>query len=140
MNDAQFLRQGVAAVVLCEEKFLVIERSRHVVAPGALCFPGGAVEPGEVEANAIAREMHEELGAIAAAHRLLWRSTTEWRVAIAWWQTRLAHDRPLTPNPLEVASVYWLTAEELAAQPNLLSSNREFLRALAKGDFTLDER
>ena len=39
-------RRGVVAVVVLEERFLVIRRSQEVVAPGTYCFPGGAVEAG----------------------------------------------------------------------------------------------
>ena len=42
------------------------------------------------------------------------------------------------PNPLEVESVHWHTAEEMAELPGLLASNLQFLEALARGEFRLD--
>jgi hypothetical protein len=34
--------------------------------------------------------------------------------------------------------VHWLTSEEMLDHPNLLDSNRDFLRALAVGEIMLD--
>src|SRR5262245_10114107 len=84
-SSAEPLRRGLVAVVIRNERFLVIRRSQHVRAPGMFCFPGGAIEPGEGEAAAVSRELHEELGLSSLPQRLLWRSTTPWNVALAWW-------------------------------------------------------
>ena len=56
-------RQGAVAVVVRDDRFLVIRRSANVVAPGAFCFPGGGIEAGETEERALVREFREELGA-----------------------------------------------------------------------------
>ena len=56
------VRYGAVAVVLREKKLLAIQRSFTVAAPGAFCFPGGGIEPGETEEIALARELQEELG------------------------------------------------------------------------------
>ena len=55
-------RRG-AIGVLCRSNgdFLVIERAASVRAPGRFCFPGGAIETGESEEEAVVREMSEEL-------------------------------------------------------------------------------
>src|SRR3954469_15545864 len=78
-------RRGVVAVVMRGEQFLVIRRSQHVRAPGMHCFPGGTIEPGESEAEALCREMLEELQLAARPQRLLWRSVTPWKTELAWW-------------------------------------------------------
>ena len=115
------------AVVIVDRRFLVIRRSRAVVAPGAFCFPGGVIEPGETEPDALKREMMEELSVSAQPLRLLWRSATRRRVRLGWWLTRLETDQALAPNPAEVESVHWMTREEMLALPELLDSNRDFL-------------
>ena len=59
---APIRKHGVVAVILRGERFLVIRRSQHVRAPGMHCFPGGGIEPGEAEPDAVRRELLEELG------------------------------------------------------------------------------
>lgn len=124
---------GVVAVVIRQEKFLVIRRSQQVRAPGMHCFPGGAIEPGETETEAVCRELREELGLTAAPQRLLWRSVTPWNVALAWWLTAIADDAEPVANPAEVESWAWLTAFEIRRLEQLLASNVEFLDAYEAG-------
>ena len=131
-------RQGAVAVVVRNGRFLVIRRSAAVVAPGAYCFPGGRIEAGETEEQALVREFREELGASIVPVRRVWRSTTRWQVELAWWLGELAIDGTLELNPAEVDSVQWLAPDELLALAELLESNRAFLKALADGEIVLD--
>ena len=126
-------RHGVVAVVIRDDKLLVIRRSQHVRAPGMHCFPGGAIEPGESEPCAVSRELFEELSVTARPLRLLWRSVTPWNVALAWWLTEIAADAEPRANPREVESFAWLTADEIRRPPHLLASNLEFLDAWESG-------
>jgi mutator protein MutT len=52
----------VAAVVRRGEQLLVCQRPAHKRHGGLWEFPGGKCEPGESDADATARELHEELG------------------------------------------------------------------------------
>ncbi len=126
-TSQQSLRRGVVAVVLRGEQFLVIRRSQLVRAPGMHCFPGGAIEPGESEPDAIRREMLEELALEARPQRLLWRSVTAWGVELAWWLTEIESAAQPVANPLEVESFHWLSANEIRGLTELLASNAEFL-------------
>lgn len=119
--------RGVVAVIQRGERLLVIRRSQHVRAPGTYCFPGGAVEVGETEPDALRREMQEELGCDVTPVRRIWRSCTAWQVDLAWWLAELDEGVELRPNSAEVESYQWLTVAELRELPQLLSSNREFL-------------
>lgn len=125
------------AVVVRDGAFLVIRRSRHVAAPGAYCFPGGGIEPGEDEAEALRREMREELGVDVRLGPRLWECVTTWGVWLAWWQAELLDADRLSPNPQEVESVHWLAADELRQLEAILSSNLAFLDALDRGDVRL---
>jgi 8-oxo-dGTP diphosphatase len=131
-------RRGVVAVVFHLGRLLVIRRSSSVVAPGAICFPGGGIESGESEREALEREIREELGASIEPVRAIWRSVTAWEVDLAWWHARLDMALPLFPDPAEVESVHWLTPDELLELPDLLASNREFLHAFRRGEIVLE--
>jgi 8-oxo-dGTP diphosphatase len=128
---------GVVAVVVRGDKFLVIRRSKHVRSPGKFCFPGGSIEAGETEEAAVVREFAEELGAAAVLVARLWSSLTITNVRLAWWEVSFSEEQSLTPDPLEVESVHWLTREEALALPELLPSNRDFYDAWQRGDFVL---
>jgi 8-oxo-dGTP diphosphatase len=131
--ESQPPRRGVVAVILRGEHFLVIRRSQHVRAPGMHCFPGGAIEPGETEEEALRRELSEELELSAQPLRRLWESVTPWNVHLAWWLAEIDPQALPRPNPLEVESFAWLTTGEIRALPNLLASNLEFLDAWENG-------
>src|ERR1700674_1412199 len=123
-------RRGVVAVISRRNRLLVIRRSSQVVAPGAICFPGGGIESGETEAAALVREIDEELGAAVLPIRRLWQNVTAWDVELSWWLADVDATAALAPNPAEVESVHWLAPDELIELPELLSSNREFLQAV----------
>lgn len=125
------------AVVIRRGQFLVIRRSRAVVAPLAYCFPGGAIEPGESDEQAVCREFREELGAEIRPLRRLWRSVTPWGVALSWWLAHLAPEAMPVANPAEVESVHWYTPHEMLQLPGMLSSNRDFLAAVAHQEIDL---
>lgn len=126
---------GVAAR---EGRLLVIRRSRFVEAPGAYCFPGGAIEAGESEEAALVREFEEELGAAARPVSVLWRCVTSWQVDLTWWLVELSPEASLTVHPREVESFEWLTPEEIRRLPQLLESNRQFLDAGSLGAFAVE--
>ncbi len=120
------------------DRFLVIRRSQQVVAPGAYCFPGGAIEAGESEADALVRELREELRIDVVPVRRVWQSVTPWHVKLYWWLAHLAPNAVPQPSPAEVESFHWQTIEEMLALPELLESNRLFLAALGRGEVLLD--
>jgi 8-oxo-dGTP pyrophosphatase MutT (NUDIX family) len=57
-----------AAVFDAEDRMLM---ARHVDPPGAWSIPGGAIDPDEAPADAVVRELWEELGVRAEPRRLL---------------------------------------------------------------------
>jgi 8-oxo-dGTP diphosphatase len=131
-------RRGAVAVVVRRRRFLVIRRADQVVAPGMICFPGGAIEGDETEEETLVREIQEELGVSVEPIRCIWRSVTPWRVELAWWLSRIAHGDALRPSPAEVASIYWATPSRMRRFPDLLESNHHFLDALDSGAIPLD--
>ncbi len=130
-------RRGVVAVIVDDGRLLVIRRSQRVVAPGAFCFPGGAIEPGETEPEAMIREIQEELGVCVRPVRRIWQSVTPWNVHLSWWLVAADANCNWRPCPQEVTSVHWLTPAEIATLPGLLESNHQFLAALAAREFDI---
>jgi NAD+ diphosphatase len=136
-QPVQIKRRGAVGVIRRDERLLVIRRSQRVAAPGAYCFPGGAIEPGETEEAALVRELREELGVSIVPRRRLWENTTSWGVWLAWWLAELDDHTDLVPDPAEVAAAEWLTLAEMRELPGLLSSNHEFLDAIQRGEIKL---
>ena len=131
------VKRGVVAIAQRRGLFLAIRRGRTVAAGGRVCFPGGHIEPGEAEHEAVVRECLEELAAPVQAGECVWRSVTSWGTALAWWTVSLAEEAVLVPHPVEVDEIFWLSADELLAEPTLLEGNREFLLAAREGRLQL---
>ena len=130
-------RRGVVGIVVRDGRMLVIRRARSVVAPLSYCFPGGGIEADESEEEALVREFQEEVGMAMRPIRRLWRCVTPWKVQLAWWLGEVAPGETPVANPREVESVHWLTPVELAAMPDLLLTNREFLALVARRQIEL---
>ena len=132
-SDPPIVKRGVVAIARREGLFLAIRRGLTVVAGGRLCFPGGHIEPGEEEAQAVVRECREELAAVVEPGECVWRSVTAWGTSLAWWTVALPGEAVLVPHPVEVDEILWLTAGQMLGNPTLLEGNREFLEALQSG-------
>jgi mutator protein MutT len=124
--------RGVVAVLEDQGRLLVIRRAAGILAGGAWCFPGGAIESGESPSMAVTREVFEELGVQVTPVQELW----EWRkpdgrLILTWWRVELS-DRsvPLRPAPAEVAEVRWAAPQEILELDPLLAGNREFLETV----------
>jgi 8-oxo-dGTP pyrophosphatase MutT (NUDIX family) len=106
----------------------MIRRAPGVLAEGAWCFVGGAIEPGETQPEAVVREFTEEVGGCARPLRKIWEYTRpDGRLVLHWWLAELG-DGDLGPNPAEVAEIRWCRPDEVALLPNVLESNVEFVR------------
>jgi 8-oxo-dGTP pyrophosphatase MutT (NUDIX family) len=71
--SAPKITHGVAAVI-CDEQGRILV-ARHVYRRQPWSMPGGLVDRGEQPAEALARELHEELGVDAVVGRLLHAET-----------------------------------------------------------------
>lgn len=103
----------VGAAIVSEGRVLACERAEPAEMRGMWEFPGGKVDPGETERQALAREIVEELGVrIAIGDRvgddvLLSHGQAVLKVYLA----RLLDDG--VPHPHEHSDLRWLAADEL---------------------------
>jgi len=120
---------GVVGVLVRDGRFLMIQRSEHVRAPGMWCFPGGAIEAGETPEMAIVREFREEVGLVVEPVGKLW----EWLrddggLFLYWWEVR-HRGGTLTPHAPEVQAVKWMTEADIRNHENMIANNIRFLDA-----------
>jgi 8-oxo-dGTP diphosphatase len=105
----------VAGVVRRGDAILITRRLDRPGRPGQWEFPGGKVEPGESEPDALRRELREELGCDAAVGTLLLRHAHAYpdlEVDLAFYACAL----PAAPEPLPigVAEIAWARVGTLA--------------------------
>lgn len=122
----------VAAGVLlrADGSFLLAQRPAGKVYAGYWEFPGGKIEPGEPPAQALARELHEELGIdIGEAYPWLTRVFTypHGTVRLRFYRVISWHDEP---HPREDQAIAWQRPEAPMAAP-MLPANAPVLASLA---------
>ncbi|PPA57400.1 DNA mismatch repair protein MutT [Micromonospora chalcea] len=103
----------VGAAIIEGGRVLACERSAPPEVAGRWEFPGGKVEPGEAETDALARECAEELGVRVAVGRRVGRDVrmAHGRSVLRVYAARLLHGDQ--PKALEHAELRWLSAAEL---------------------------
>jgi 8-oxo-dGTP diphosphatase len=120
-------------VVACRRedgKWLCIRRSDKVLAPLKVCFPGGTIEIGESQPDAVVREMKEELDAAVRPIKHIWHWVNPDRNVTLWGWTAELLPGQIEANPNEVAEILWLSGDEVAEHPDALPSNRLFVKSL----------
>jgi mutator protein MutT len=126
------MRKGVVVVVRRAGRLLVIRRAAHIVAGGAWCFVGGAIDPGETPEQAVVREFQEEVGGQVRPVRPIWHYMRPDRsLRLEWWLAELDGEE-LTPNPAEVADLRWCTPDEIEELPGILENNLTFLNVVGR--------
>ncbi|HEX9050136.1 MAG TPA: (deoxy)nucleoside triphosphate pyrophosphohydrolase [Anaeromyxobacter sp.] len=122
----------VAAVFRRGDALLVTRRPDRPGRPGQWEFPGGKVEPGETEPQALRRELREELGCDAAVGALLLRHAHRYpdlEVELAFYGCALAAGAE--PLPIGVAELAWAPEGTLASY-DFLEADRAVLGDLAR--------
>jgi len=140
MSDARYTTSAVArregVVVACRRedgRWLMVRRGAQVSrAPLMIGFPGGEIEPGETQAEAIVREAREEMGIEVRPVRCVWEydwPDSPWYL-FAWLVEWVGGE--VRPCPYEIDQVLWLTAEEGAAHPDALPTMPPLCAALVE--------
>lgn len=119
--------RSVAGILIQDGKAFVAKRGSAGSYCGFWEFPGGKVERGESDEEALVREFNEEFSIIVSAKRLLgevlFPHRGKDRVLAAWLIDIAPFNRP---QLLEHDELAWVTATELAALP-LVDSDRKIL-------------
>ncbi len=121
---------GILGIIRRDDRLLVIQRARHVKAPSTWCFPGGHIEAGESQAQALVREMREELGIdVEPGERLMTQTKHAGRLVLYCWSATVVEGEPAA-NPKEVAEIAWLTPAEIRSKPGVLDGTTAILDAI----------
>lgn len=118
----------VATALVRDGRLLIAQRTRPPALAGMWELPGGRVEVGESEAEAVARECREELGiAVRATGRL----GTDLPIDAAVLRVHTAELDPGSPEPvaLEHSGLRWVGRAELAGA-NWVAADRAVLADL----------
>lgn len=105
----------VAAVIRRDDEILVTRRKEDAARGGKWEFPGGKVEPGEREAAALEREIHEELGCAVVVGSFVARHVHRYpdlEVELAFYDCALPAGA--MPRAIGVAALEWAPRGALA--------------------------
>ncbi len=128
------MKTVVAALIESDGKLLVCQRRRTDSFGLMWEFPGGKLEPGETPAQAIARELHEELGVTARIGSEIYRTRHQY--------SELAEPIdliffPAAVNPAEIRNQAFETMEwrsrETLHELNFLPADRDLVEKLRSG-------
>jgi 8-oxo-dGTP diphosphatase len=103
----------VAAVIARDDRYLITQRRPSAVLPGLWEFPGGKVEEGETDLQALKREVRERVGVEIEGGACIGRRTHDYdgySVDLALYQATI--HGPDEPKPVRVADCRWVTSGE----------------------------
>ena len=120
----------VAAVIERDGRFLLTRRQKGVHLEGLWEFPGGKLDGTETHAEALRREIREELDADVAVGDLVYYTThgySEVTVALYFYACALNGE----PTPLLGQEMQWVQRERLASL-GFPEADAELIRRLAR--------
>ncbi|NYI05357.1 NUDIX hydrolase [Allostreptomyces psammosilenae] len=126
-------REAIVAVLRREDRVLIIRRGPLATRSGYWAPLSGRLEPGETQAEALVREVHEEVGLRVAPLAKVWESQTDdGRYRLHWWTARIDPGE-LVLDPGEVSEARWVTVAEYLALEPIFAGDREFFERVLPG-------
>ncbi|TQM67653.1 8-oxo-dGTP diphosphatase [Actinomadura hallensis] len=123
----------MGAAIVCGGRLLSAQRAEPPEWAGGWELPGGKVDPGESDEDALVREIYEEL---AVKVRLKERIGGDWplaeRTVFRVWIVEIVEGEP---QPLEHLALRWLSEDELY-DVDWLPGDRPVVDALARHGLT----
>ena len=119
----------VAGALLRDGAVLIAQRPPGKHMAGAWEFPGGKIAAGESEAEALSRELREEIGIEVRTARPVLTLTHDYpdkRVELLFWVVEAFDGEPAG---LEGQALKWVRRERLGEEP-ILPADRPFIEAL----------
>jgi 8-oxo-dGTP diphosphatase len=120
-----------AALYDSDGRVLIAERPAGKHMAGRWEFPGGKVNVGEAEAQALARELKEELGIEVTSSRPYMRLTHSYAdrdVELSMW---IVESYSGAPQGLDAQRLKWVQPARLLDE-DILEADRPFVEALAR--------
>ncbi len=108
----------VAAVISTKEKYLITQRRSTAVLSGLWEFPGGRVETGESDEDALKRELLERLGATIEVGKAIAKRTHQYEgysVDLVLYEATFPQEPEL--KKLRVADFRWVKSDEFERYP-----------------------
>jgi 8-oxo-dGTP diphosphatase len=106
----------VAAILERDDRFLLTLRPAGTHLEGCWEFPGGKCDPAETRAEALKRELFEELDIVAEVGELVQTVTHEYpekTVQLHFYRCQYAGE----PKPMLGQEIRWVSRRELASLP-----------------------
>jgi NADH pyrophosphatase NudC (nudix superfamily) len=127
------MKDGVVAVLVRGDRVLFIRRAEAVPYGGYWCPLSGKVEPGESQADAVVREVREEVGLRVRAVRKVWECPTVGADYLLHWWLVEEDGGELVLEPREVADAGWFTRDEVHALTPTFDVDRVFVDTILPG-------
>lgn len=133
VNECRDVVPVVAAAVILNGRVLAAQRSSPPALAGLWEFPGGKVEPGETETEALIRECREEIGVAVTPEFFLGEMPNPYGggATIRLWSAVLTSPTSDLPVALEHLELRWLAVHELDSV-EWLPGNRQFEDAVRR--------
>ena len=107
-------------------RVLVVRRGPQTILSGYWAPLSGRIEPGETQAEAVAREAREEVGLEARPVAKVWECDTEDGSFLLHWWTAEAGPGPIRPDPREVGDARWIEPQRFSELEPTFAADREF--------------